>query len=379
MQLPALTGIRFFAIFHIFLFHLWTLYDIDKPEQFATLMSGVADLPLVVRNFIANGWMSTSFFFVLSGFILTYVYRSEDGQLVMPSKRFWLLRLTRLYPIHLITILITIVIMMGFYLGNNPDIPELALSALATVTLTQSWYPPWVPIWSWPTWTISVLAFLYLMLPLLMRWLSRLSARQMQMALVVLPIVSLIPTVVYSFYFPPGSEPVRDWQIFIGSFPIFWLPHFFAGMVLCRLSGLSRFNKTAVEESSRFSLGDVALLLVIALACVPNIEEPIKFYLRHGLMMPLYMLVILDLGKGRGVFARLLSKRPLLFLGETGYSIFIWQNLVMTFCWLAVSINPAWGKPQFYVAAGVMVILAIASTYGIERPLSRKLRRRFIS
>lgn len=25
--LPALTGIRFFAIFHIFLFHLWTLYD----------------------------------------------------------------------------------------------------------------------------------------------------------------------------------------------------------------------------------------------------------------------------------------------------------------------------------------------------------------
>lgn len=379
MQLPALTGIRFFAIFHIFLYHLWTLYDIEKPEQYSALMSGVAELPAVVRNFISNGWMSTSFFFVLSGFILTYVYRGEHGQLIMPAKRFWLLRLTRLYPIHLITISITIALMLGMYLSSDPSIPGLVLSALATITLTHAWYPPWVPVWSWPTWTISALVFLYLMFPYLIRKLSALSRRQMQISLVALPLISLVPTVIYSFYFPLGSEPVQHWQIFISSFPVFWLPHFFAGMVLCRLSGLSRFSNAAVEKSSRFALGDAALLVVIALACVPDIEEPIKYYLRHGLMMPLYMLVILDFAKGRGVFANVLSRRPMLFLGETGYSVFIWQNLVMVFCWLAVSINPAWGQTQFYIAAVSIVLLAIASTYGIERPLSRKLRRRFMS
>lgn len=30
--LPALTGIRFFAIFHIFMFHLVSLYGSEKPD-----------------------------------------------------------------------------------------------------------------------------------------------------------------------------------------------------------------------------------------------------------------------------------------------------------------------------------------------------------
>jgi peptidoglycan/LPS O-acetylase OafA/YrhL len=379
MTLPALTGIRFFAIFHIFLYHLWVLYDMDKPEQFATLLSGIDDLPGVARHFIANGWMSTSFFFILSGFILTYVYRREDGELAMPAKRFWLLRLTRLYPIHLLTILLTILLMMGRYLGEESNFLYLILSAVATITLTQSWYPPWVPMWSWPTWTISVLVFLYLMLPLLLRWLARLSPQQLRLALLGAPLVSLLPTVVYAFYFPLGSEPVLHWQIFVGSFPLFWLPHFFAGMVLCRFLGLSRSTPQTGEGYSRFSWGDLTVLMVLALACIPNIEEPIKYFLRHGLMMPLYMIIIADLARGRGMFARILAKPPLLFLGETGYSIFIWQNLVMVFCWVAVSVDPALGRPQFFVAVVFMVILAIASTYGIERPLARKLRRRFLN
>lgn len=380
MQLPALTGIRFFAIFHIYLYHLWTLYEIDKPEQYSTLLAGVGDLPVLLRNFIANGWMSTSFFFLLSGFILTYVYRDRNDQLTMPAKRFWLLRATRLYPIHLITISVTIVLIAGMHFGDEPNVMELVLSALASITLTQAWYPPWVPMWSWPTWTISALVFLYLLFPWLLRKLAGLTTKGLQVALVTMPLVSLLPTVVYAFYFPPGSEPVQNWQIFVSSFPLFWVPHFFAGMVLCRLAGLSRHSDTADEaKAPRFAWGDAALLLVIALAFIPNIEEPLKYFLRHGLMMPLYMLVIVDLAGGRGLFARMLSVKPILFLGETGYAIFIWQNLVMVFCWVAVSINPALGQTQFYVAAGVMVVLAIISTYGIERPLSRTLRRRFLA
>jgi len=37
--MPALTGIRFFEIFHIFLFHLWSAYD-NKPDEMAGLMQG---------------------------------------------------------------------------------------------------------------------------------------------------------------------------------------------------------------------------------------------------------------------------------------------------------------------------------------------------
>jgi len=64
-ELKALTGIRFFAVFHIFLFHLWVLYDLDKQPDFSNLMSDFAHLPDVLRTFLAHGYVSTSFFFIV--------------------------------------------------------------------------------------------------------------------------------------------------------------------------------------------------------------------------------------------------------------------------------------------------------------------------
>jgi hypothetical protein len=71
-----------------------------------------------LSNLLAHGYLSTSFFFLLSGFILSYL-------------------------------------------------------AIATATLTQAWVPPLVPIWSWPPSALSAVVFLYL----LMRWLVRVLAK----------------------------------------------------------------------------------------------------------------------------------------------------------------------------------------------------------
>ena len=91
--LPALTGIRFFAIFHIFMFHLVSLYGSDRPEGMENLLVGFKTAPQTLVVFASNGWISTSFFFLLSGFILAYLYWGEDGQLVTTRRRFWQLRL----------------------------------------------------------------------------------------------------------------------------------------------------------------------------------------------------------------------------------------------------------------------------------------------
>lgn len=374
-QLPALTGVRFFAIFHIFLFHLWSLYDMEKPEGFERLMASFDGLPEIVVTFLSHGWMSTSFFFLLSGFILSYLYWSPGGTLATGKKRFWLMRLSRLYPIHIIALLITMPLMLPMMLQQDTGIGPILLSGLATLTLTQSWYPPWVPIWSWPTWALSALVFLYLIMPWLMRLLGGFSRKTLLVLLVVMPFLSLLPTAIYAFYFPPGTEAPLNWQIFIGSTPLFWVPHFVAGMLLCRVYSISRFNKEFTgSESVWFAWGDLAFLALLVIACLPGIGEPLKFFLRHGMLMPLYMILVLDLARGRGVLAKLLSMPGMNFLGETGFSIFIWQNLVMIGCFVALTINPQGGEHQLLGASVAMVILAIASTYGVEKPLARKLR-----
>lgn len=376
-HMPALTGVRFFAILHIYCFHLWAIFSLDKPAQFKTLLADMGSLPSVVQTFLANGWMSTSFFFLLSGFILAYIYWGPDGELTLPKKKFWLLRLTRIYPIHLILLLITIPLTASYAMSQGVTIPGLITSGLATAALVQSWYPNWVPVWSWPTWTISALVFLYALMPFLMPKLARLNHRNKIILLCALPFISLIPTCIYAVYFPPGVKAEQFWQIFIGSTPIFWLAHFVAGMLLTRVCGLSKFSQDKFTGVKRFiSFGDLALVAVVAIGCIPGIEEPFKYFLRHGLMMPLYMLVIVDLARGNGLAARVFSFRWMSFLGETGFSIFIWQNMVMIICWIAVTINPAFGAHQFIWAMIGMVLLGILSAYGIEKPIAKKLRRK---
>jgi peptidoglycan/LPS O-acetylase OafA/YrhL len=379
LHLPALTGVRFFAILHIFFYHLWAVYDMDKDPPFDNLLIGFEGLPDTVVTFLAHGWMSTSFFFLLSGFILAYLYWGEDGRLSTTKKRFWIARLSRIYPIHLIVLLLTVALTLGLSFGTDKPVIWAVVGVIFNAALLQSWYPPFVPLVSWPTWAISTLVFLYFLMPYLMRWFSRLSDKQMTVALCVLPLISLIPTAIYAYFFPPGSDPGRDWQIFIGSTPLFWIPHFAAGMLLSRVFRVSRFHRDWHPEKSRpVSWGDLSLLIVIGISCIPAIgEEPVKYFFRHGLMMPFYMLIILDLARHQGLLARLLSLPGTGFLGETGYSIFIWQNMIMMACWISVMIVPTAGQYQLWAAPLAVILIAVFSTYVIEKPLARRIRRKF--
>jgi peptidoglycan/LPS O-acetylase OafA/YrhL len=60
-DLPALTGIRFFAAWYVVLFHA---------------LPGLArryPVPKLLATFLSNGYLAVGLFFLLSGFILTYL------------------------------------------------------------------------------------------------------------------------------------------------------------------------------------------------------------------------------------------------------------------------------------------------------------------
>ena len=379
-HMPALTGVRFFAIFHIFLFHLFAWFWASNPESVDgadSMLSGLENAPDVLLKFASNGWMSTSFFFLLSGFILAYLYWGEDGRLVSTRRQFWLRRAARIYPIHWIVLLITLPGLISFKIGQGMPLSSLVPSAAATVTLMQAWVPSWVPMWSWPTWTISVLMFLYLIMPWLMKTLSRWSRRQMIMLLVAMPVLSILPAVVYALRMVSGAEESMNVDIFVANFPPFWVPYFVAGMLMSRIFSLSRFNPSR-HSPSWFSAGDLAIIAILVVATTQYIDQPWKFLIRQGFLMPAYMLIVFDLARGKGLFAKLFSQPGMGFLGETGFSIFIWQNFIVMALYVSLMVNPAIGPYQHWLAIITILVLAIASTYLIEKPIARWLRRRFI-
>ena len=260
---------------------------------------------------------------------------------------------------------------------SAPPVPTAVASALATATLTQAWFPPLVPVWSWPTWALSAVVFLYLIMPWLMRMLARLTRAQSVGLLVALPLISLLPTLVFLQFFPDGGEGRQNWQIFLGSTPLFWVAHFAAGMLMSRVFGISRFE-TAWREKPKpwLSPGDLALAAVIAICLMDPHGRAWRHILRHGALMPLYMLVLYDLAVGRGFVARLFSLPGMGFLGQTSFSIFVWQNLFLALGFMMVMAMPESKHLSFWFAVIGLTVMSVISTYWIEKPLARRLRRR---
>jgi peptidoglycan/LPS O-acetylase OafA/YrhL len=192
-----------------------------------------------------------------------------------------------------------------------------------------------------------------------------------------MPVISLVPTLIFLWFFPDGGKGQQNWQIFLGSTPLFWVPHFAAGMLLSRIFAISRFE-TAWRDRPKpwISAGDFALLAVVAICLMDPHDQAWRHILRHGTLMPLYMLVLYDLALGRGFVARLFSLPGMSFFGQTSFSIFIWQNL---FLGLGVGMTmaaPDSKSVSFWFAVIGLTVMAMISTYWIEKPIARRLRRR---
>jgi peptidoglycan/LPS O-acetylase OafA/YrhL len=219
--------------------------------------------------------------------------------------------------------------------------------------------------------------FLYLIMPWLMRVLSKLSRGQQIGLLVASPLISLVPTLIFLQFFPDGGKDSLNWQIFLGSTPLFWVAHFAAGMLMSRIFGISRFE-TAWRAKSKpwVSFGDLALAAVVVLSLMEPHDQVWRHILRHGALLPLYMLVLYDLAMGRGLVARVFSLPGMNFLGQLSFSIFIWQNLFLMFGFAVLAAAPESTSLSFWFAVIGLLVMSVISAHFIEKPLARRLRKR---
>lgn len=142
-QIASLTGLRFVAAFAVFVHHMANRFGVPQFR-------------------VALGALGVSFFFVLSGFILTYVY---DGRLKKDGiRRFYFTRFARIWPLHFVTLLMVLFLVGQWFVGF--DIRVL----LGNLLLIQSWIPDNNFTFSMNNvaWSISTEMFFYVMFPLLL-------------------------------------------------------------------------------------------------------------------------------------------------------------------------------------------------------------------
>ena len=168
-NLPTLTSLRFFAALMIFVFHL---------REFA---------PSDVLYAIAPGmFQGVSFFFVLSGFVLSHANYGRE----IPLRAFYAARLARIVPLHVVCLLALVaVVPLPVALGQNLSAPAAAGAFVLKLFMLDSWWPQRAVQFSWNvvSWSLSVEMAFYAAFP----FLSRAMAHRPTLTLAAAALVSL--------------------------------------------------------------------------------------------------------------------------------------------------------------------------------------------
>ncbi|GGI47675.1 peptidoglycan/LPS O-acetylase OafA/YrhL [Agromyces flavus] len=349
-RLDSLTGLRWWAAFAVFLHH----------------MSNLAPLP--IEGVLRYGAYGVTFFFVLSGFVLTWSARPGT-----PATTFWWRRFARIYPSHIVALLLAIPVFYSF--APDPadwwvkpfDIGILLLS----VVLLQGWSRDPVVLFSGnpAAWTLTCEAFFYALHPALHRACVSLRVRGALIATVGVFALALAYRI--AVVLMPGS-----WFAAL-PLPVVRLSEFVIGIGIAQamIAGWAvRIPPLACY------LGGAGLILAIVLA--PRIAEPGNpaawFLATSNEWIILLCALTIAAVAWRDVVGRfsLLRSRVLVRLGEWSYAFYLVHATVIYAVLTFIGpFAPSWVNLGWYALLLVGSLAAAAALHHlVEKPFERRLR-----
>jgi peptidoglycan/LPS O-acetylase OafA/YrhL len=298
--LPALTGIRTLLALSIVLFHF-------TPPHLGLLY------PI-----INNGYVFVGVFFLISGYILTYNYADRAKTLV--KREFWLARFSRLYPVYLLVLLLSVTMLRDEWHARSHF--EFWQGLILTPLVLQGWSPSVATFWNTVAWTLSSEVVLYAAFPWLirMRWPKR--PRNLVLLLLTLWIVGLIPHSLYLLLNPDHVVGPVDrysstqWIRFLKYTPLPYVCTFLSGVTLGKL-------QLSLTLTSRQRLILSAVSLTAAAVFFYSVVQHTPYLLMHGgLLTPIFAALVLGLS-GPHPITSLFSWPPLLLIGESSYCLYL--------------------------------------------------------
>ncbi len=321
-QLGNLTGLRFIAALAVFLSH--------------------------VREHLFDGatlWLfggpAVSFFFVLSGFILTYVYHDRLREVGL--RRFYLTRFARIWPLHLVCLALALILTSRIRWdgGTTADGPA---SFIAQLTLLHSWIPirDWMYGFNSVSWSISTEAFFYLAFPVLLlaprrfdRWVFPIT---LGVALAILAIAN--------HYFDATQTDSRlHLDAMAICHPLLRLPEFVLGIVVCRKFVLPTQQPVAMPVApTRFFRDSMLEILAVAIVAgmfflmiksnisikLAGLAGPVFApWLRVVSGMFVFAFTIVVFARCRGLMSMVFGSTFFMWLGEISYAFYLVHQTII--------------------------------------------------
>jgi len=320
--------------------------------------------------FLQRSYLFVDLFFVLSGFIISYVNDATRSRSVTKAEvsSFLRARAARLYPLHLFVLAYFLVARIAISalqiaMHRSPDQWDghSLLSLASQIVLLNAWFPKH-PQWNIPSWSISAEFFVYALFPLIVNFHVR--SRRLCKATLL-----LFPLAFYGYIL----MTTKSLDIVVGLAPARCVAGFSLGMLVY-------FGREAIDRLPTLALTLLQVLATgtIILFLAKTVPDP--------WIVPAFVVLVGTTWTDRGLVPHLLRNRPLLWLGDISYSVylnhvclisisgFFWARTVQHFAGDGALNRLLWIGFIYTLVIGVSYL-----TYNwVERPARQWLAKRWL-
>jgi peptidoglycan/LPS O-acetylase OafA/YrhL len=356
-RLPSLTGIRFLAAFLVFICHV----SLQKFFQSAATNNALIHVGL---DF---GWLGVEFFFILSGFVLTWSARPHDT-----PRRFWRRRLTKIYPNHFASWAVAIV--LALVAGTAVTVPKM----MPSLFLVHAWFPNNEVLSSinLPSWSLSCELLFYLSFPWLLHWVRKIPEERLWLSVgaVFAAIIALAVIATLAFPSTPHLSPfnmgfTQHW--FVYQFPPARVLDFLLGIIMARIVITGRWIPMSLLAASMFLVAGCVVQHLLALTVYAT-TVPI--------VLPLALVIAAGaVGDVHGQASPFRAK-TVIWLGEVSFALYMIHYLVLQFGHIALGgVHRTWAPTIVIGIALLLLGVSLAAAWlmytFVEEPAMRHWSR----
>lgn len=348
--LPVLTSLRFWAAYVVAFHHCCMIIIENAAPDLAE------SVPIISKLYLG-----VDFFFILSGFVLTHVYLEKLKNGTLSIRNFYIRRIARIYPAYLLAFTIALTQLYGFYLAGVTPAPEPPLtmqSLFVYLMCFHAWWDFGLISINGPSWSISAEWFAYLLFPVLLVIMSRLSLR-MNALLALLAISACWSAATFLL-----GKPLTRLDFDFGILRI--VPEFIGGIWLYLLG-----KEYEVRAYRRWSFFAVSGLLLVLLG---TLSPDFWIVLTFG------VIILLGAEQARQNYDWPLSSDKAAYLGEISYSVYLLHIPMLEITLSLIKLLPLSDETEMallFLALLLVLPVAMLSYALIETPARKYINKKF--
>lgn len=286
--------------------HKGYFYNLDTLRLFAMIvvfsthcyfMEESPSTKVIYERWFQFSGIGVEFFIIVSGFFSAYTYKT------VPLKTYMSKKIKRIIPTHWFCLIISMYL-IGLHKSTSIGV-STPLSFLCLNTLIPRWGCA-----NLASWTISTLMVLYVLTPVLIKYLSKIPKHWLLFTTLVIAALSMLLNMTL---YDPKNETMF-WFLYIS--PYFRIVTYSIGILLgLYVKGASIHSKDSI--SLKISLIEIAFYILMGMFIYELHKEAGYWY-----TIPIILLILLSVN-GSGIISHLLKEKHVVRLAKYSFSFYL--------------------------------------------------------